>query len=95
MLSSEVGVKKPDPQIFRLALDRIGSTPVTTAFIGNDWTTDVLGAQRVGLRDIYLNVSEGVRVAVDRPGIIEVAPTLEAIGSALRLRLYAWQAGDA
>jgi putative hydrolase of the HAD superfamily len=95
VLSSEVGVKKPDPEIFRLALDRIGSTAVTTAFIGNDWTTDVLGAQRVGLKAIYLNdqVTEGVRAAAALPEILEVAPTLEAIGSALRL--YGWQEADA
>ena len=87
ILSSEVGVQKPDPQIFRLALERIGSTPATTAFIGNDWTADVIGAHRVGLKAIYLNdrLTEGVRVAADLPEVLEVAPTLEAIGSALKL----------
>ena len=52
VLSSEVGVRKPDPEIFELVLDRIGTPRSVTVFIGNDWNADVLGARRVGLRTI-------------------------------------------
>jgi putative hydrolase of the HAD superfamily len=93
VLSSEVGLQKPDPQIFRLALDRIGGEPATTVFIGNDWTADVLGAQRVGLTAIYVNdqAVEDVRVTSGASNVIEVAPTLAAIVSALRM--WGWQEG--
>lgn len=92
VLSSDVGVRKPDPRIFRLALDQIGCTPATTVFIGNDWDADILGAKGAGLRAIYLNdrAAQGSAVVVvpGRSDIIEIAPTFDAISAALRL--YGW-----
>lgn len=81
VLSSEVGVRKPEPEIFELALQRIGTLRSTTVFIGNDWNADVLGAQAAGLRTIYV---DGRTDRPSTPGVIEAAPTLEAIVRALR-----------
>jgi putative hydrolase of the HAD superfamily len=93
VLSSDVGVRKPDPQIFQLAVDRIGGTLETTVLIGNDWSADVLGARRVGIRAIYLTEStSGVRIRTDIEGVYEAAPTLETICSALHL--CGWCSGD-
>lgn len=94
VLSSEVGVRKPDPQIFQLALDRVGTAPAATVFIGNDWAADVLGAVRVGLKVIYVNdhAVEPLRVASAAFDVIEIVPTLEAISSALRM--CGWQDHD-
>jgi putative hydrolase of the HAD superfamily len=91
VLSSEVGVRKPDPQIFRVALDSIGAAPATTVFIGNDWAADVLGAVRIGLKAIYVNdqAAESIKFTTGMSGAIEVAPTLEAIVEALRI--FGWQ----
>jgi putative hydrolase of the HAD superfamily len=85
VLSSDVGVRKPDPQIFQLAVNRSGATSDTTVFIGNDWAADVLGAWRAGIRAIYLNeeMTDGVHARTDIEGVYEVAPTLEAISTAL------------
>jgi putative hydrolase of the HAD superfamily len=87
LLSSDVGVRKPDPEIFQLAVNRIGAALGTTVFIGNDWAADVLGARRAGIRAIYLNgeVTDGGQTRTDIGGVYEVAPTLEAISSALRM----------
>ncbi len=87
VLSSDVGVRKPDAVIFQLAVNRIGATPGSTVFVGNDWAADVLGARRAGIRAIYLNekVTVGVQMRTDMNGVYEVAPTLEAISTALRL----------
>lgn len=94
VLSSDVGIRKPDPQIFQLAVNRIGATPDTTVFIGNDWAADVLGARGAGIRAIYLNgeVADGVQTRTDMGGVYDVAPTLEAISTALRL--LGWHSGD-
>jgi putative hydrolase of the HAD superfamily len=94
VLSSDVGVRKPEPEIFQLAVNRIGATSDTTVFIGNDWAADVLGARRAGIRAIYLNeeVTAGVQTRTDIEGVYEVAPTLEAISTALRL--LGWYSGD-
>jgi putative hydrolase of the HAD superfamily len=50
--SSEVGVRKPDPRIFREALDRLGTEPAETIFVGDRLYDDVSGAQAVGMRGI-------------------------------------------
>jgi putative hydrolase of the HAD superfamily len=91
VLSSEVGMRKPDPQIFRLALERIGYAPLTAVFVGNDWVADIGGARDVGLRAVYINdhAAESIRVVTGPHDVIEVAPTLEAITSALRM--CGWQ----
>ncbi len=47
-------VGKPEPHIFRMALHRLGLPPEATAMIGDSLASDVLGAQAVGLRTIWL-----------------------------------------
>jgi len=52
VFSSETGVRKPDPQIFREALQRIGAQAPKTVFVGDRLYDDVAGAQSFGLRAI-------------------------------------------
>ena len=49
-----VGAEKPDPAIFRAALDRLGATPEETMFIGNSLRRDREGARRMGMRFIWI-----------------------------------------
>jgi putative hydrolase of the HAD superfamily len=53
--SGEVGVEKPDPRIFRLALERAGLEPPEAAYIGDLYSIDVRGAQAAGLHAILLD----------------------------------------
>ena len=53
--SEEVGVAKPDPQIFRLALTKLGCDPYEAVMIGDAWVQDVLGATAAGIRALWLN----------------------------------------
>jgi putative hydrolase of the HAD superfamily len=52
VFSSEVGVRKPDPRIFGEALDRLGSDPGETVFVGDRLYDDITGARGVGMRTI-------------------------------------------
>jgi putative hydrolase of the HAD superfamily len=52
VFSSEVGVRKPDPRIFREALARIGAEPAETVFVGDRLYDDVSGARAVGMRTV-------------------------------------------
>lgn len=53
--SSLVGVEKPDPRIFTLALERAGLRGEEAAYIGDLYTIDVLGARAVGLTPVLLD----------------------------------------
>ena len=51
----EVGVEKPDPRIFRLALARAGVGRPQAAYVGDLYSIDVLGARAAGLRPVLLD----------------------------------------
>jgi putative hydrolase of the HAD superfamily len=53
--SHEVGVEKPDPRIFRLALERSGVDAEGAVYIGDLYSVDVLGARAAGIRAILLD----------------------------------------
>lgn len=47
--SSAVGYRKPDPRIFRTALDRLNATANEAMFVGDLVKTDIVGAKRAGM----------------------------------------------
>src|SRR3712207_2393294 len=50
-----VGYRKPDPEIFRLALERLGVEASEAAFVGDSYAHDALAARAVGMRAILLD----------------------------------------
>jgi putative hydrolase of the HAD superfamily len=48
--SSVVGVTKPDPRIFQIALDRLGLAPGDALMVGDSPSADVDGASAAGIR---------------------------------------------
>ena len=54
-ISREVGVKKPDPRIFALALDRLGVMATDSAFVGDTPKSDIVGARAAGMKAVWLN----------------------------------------
>jgi putative hydrolase of the HAD superfamily len=55
VISDEVGIRKPDPKIFRIALDLAGTAPSRTLFLGDKPATDIEGATRAGLRGVLVD----------------------------------------
>lgn len=53
--SAVVGVAKPDPRIFRMALDEAKVAPAEAIYIGDLYSVDVLGARGAGLEAILLD----------------------------------------
>jgi len=53
--SGAVGVMKPDPRIFRLALDAMGVDPADAWYVGDMPGIDVVGARRAGLRPFLMD----------------------------------------
>ncbi len=54
VVSGEVGCRKPDPAIFRLALDRLGATAADAWFVGDHPVLDMDGARRAGLTTVWM-----------------------------------------
>ena len=53
--SAVVGVEKPDPRIFRLALAAVGVEGAEAAYVGDFYSVDVLGARAAGLEGVLLD----------------------------------------
>lgn len=47
--SEDYGVLKPDPRIFRLCCQMLGSDPARTVYVGNSLTADAIGSYEAGL----------------------------------------------
>ena len=55
LTSEEAQVKKPDPRLFLLALEKAQTRPEAAVVVGDSWTLDVLGAHQAGIRSLWLN----------------------------------------
>ncbi|PKO23258.1 MAG: hypothetical protein CVU38_05000 [Chloroflexi bacterium HGW-Chloroflexi-1] len=55
--SSEVGVAKPHPAIFRAALDALGVSAAAALYVGDRLRADVAGAHGVGMRAVLVEVA--------------------------------------
>jgi putative hydrolase of the HAD superfamily len=53
--SAVVGIEKPDPRIFALALDALGTPPDRTVHVGDAFFADVAGARAAGVRPLHLD----------------------------------------
>ena len=58
--SSEVGVQKPDPKIYQLALQQLGITSDQAIFVGHK-TTELEGARNVGMKTVAFNYDAGAK----------------------------------
>ncbi|MDM5286378.1 HAD family hydrolase [Peribacillus frigoritolerans] len=53
LVSEWEGIKKPDPQIFKRALEQLNVSPNESIFVGNHPKNDVKAAQNVGMKGIW------------------------------------------
>ncbi len=84
IVSDTVGLRKPDPQIFYLALNELGSTPEVACYIGDYPINDVIGAEQAGLVPIWRTGVHEWPSAYPEPKwqfaeLAEVVPLLERL----------------
>ncbi len=70
VLPSDAGAAKPDPRIFRAALERLGVPAAAALYVGDHPQHDVAGARRAGLR------------AVDVAGLANLGELIRQLDSA-------------
>lgn len=56
-VSGEIGIGKPDPKVFAVVLERLGISAENAVMVGDNLKADVAGAQRAGIRGIWINRS--------------------------------------
>jgi epoxide hydrolase-like predicted phosphatase len=57
IISAEVGVKKPDPKIYQIAIDTIGCQAEQAVFI-DDFVENIAAAQQIGLHAIHFRTPD-------------------------------------
>jgi putative hydrolase of the HAD superfamily len=75
-----VGAEKPDPAIFRAALEPLHAMPETTVFVGDSLRRDREGARRMGMRFIWV-APQDVQIAEARAA---AGPLVDATVTELR-----------
>ena len=56
VVSGDLGIRKPDPRIFELALGKIGARAEITLFVGDNPVADILGASGVGMTSAWIRL---------------------------------------
>ena len=57
VLSDDIGILKPWPEIFHFALSATQSELHESLMIGDSWENDIAGAAGVGMHQVFYNVS--------------------------------------
>ena len=80
VFSATCGLRKPDPRIYRLALDGLGVEAEEAVFVGDGANDELAGAERVGMRAVGVE-SPGGELPVDwaGPRVRELPELLELL----------------
>lgn len=73
VFSSEVGRRKPAPELYQAALDRIGVAAVEALYVGDRTVEDYEGPRRLGMRAVLCT-------ALARQPVDEAVPTIARLG---------------
>jgi putative hydrolase of the HAD superfamily len=68
--SGELGISKPDPAIFEVALSRIAGQADRAVMVGDSWRSDIEGAHAAGVRAVWFNRHHPLR---DDPEVPELS----------------------
>lgn len=53
--SAVVGIRKPDPKIYEIALNELGVNPNYAVMIGDSYNNDIVPAKSIGCKTIWIN----------------------------------------
>jgi putative hydrolase of the HAD superfamily len=75
--SEDVGVSKPNPEIFRLALRRLGVEAHDAVMVGDSWQNDIAGAVAAGVRAVWFN-RDGIPSPPVPANVVSIASLIPA-----------------
>jgi len=70
VVSRDLGVRKPDPQIFRYTLEKLNVKPEEAIHVGDSIKHDVVGAKSVGMKAVWIK-TEGEKVTEEPDHVIK------------------------
>lgn len=79
IISSEVGMPKPDPGFYRAMMDRSGFESHELFMVGDDWVNDIRGPLEMGIQAIYLDRSQAEPVA-EKDDVTVISSLAELLG---------------
>ncbi len=88
VISGEEGVLKPDPAIYRVALERLGVAPEEAVFV-DDWKPNVEAARQLGMVGVLFRGTVSLRRALLEAGLPVRPPDLRPI-SGIRAVIWDW-----
>jgi putative hydrolase of the HAD superfamily len=82
VISEQVGLRKPQPEIFHLALNRLGASRRSATFVGDDLLADVGGALSAGIaRAVWFDEANDAKGVIPT-GAVRIT-TIEALSTQL------------
>lgn len=78
LISDTEGVSKPDPEIFRRALERLSTKPGHAVFVGDHLIVDVSGARSAGMKAVWRR-NAALPQEVEADAVIETLSDLIAV----------------
>lgn len=75
IISSEVGINKPDPEIFQVAMRKANVEPQNCLYVGDNYYDDAIGSRKAGMEVLIINRFDnlGVEEIKDAPIIQDLA----------------------
>jgi putative hydrolase of the HAD superfamily len=61
VISGDHGFRKPDPRLFRVALERMNVPAERAIYVGNDMYRDIFGAREVGMTTVMFDSDQGTK----------------------------------
>jgi putative hydrolase of the HAD superfamily len=81
VISSEIGVRKPDPEIYLEALRRIDSEAVNAAFVGDGNDCELDGAKKLGMTTVWLRRDVVRAVTSEQSTLASADYTIDALSA--------------
>jgi putative hydrolase of the HAD superfamily len=88
LIADEVGMVKPDPNIFLHACELVGAAPAASLMVGDRYERDIRGAQNAGLATLWVN-PRGERLPAGEPAPDATVATFEEAAALLARSLAA------
>ena len=78
VLSRDIGIRKPSPEIFKFTLQKLRLSSSQAVHVGDSMEKDVLGAKKAGMKAVWINRS-GEEASVDADYVLRSISELTRI----------------